>query len=68
MKNVMLLAIIISIFSLAIALLQGRQVQNKKPHYKTRHNYPLGVDRIEYDKIWHDEEEFEEDDELYTYE
>lgn len=64
MKNVMLLAIIISIFSLAIALLQGRQVQNKETHYKTRHNYPLGVDRVQYvgvdraqyDEIWHDEE------------
>ncbi len=38
MKNVMLLAIIISMLSLTITLLQDELIQDKKPHYENRHN------------------------------
>ncbi|WP_108809125.1 hypothetical protein [Aquimarina spinulae] len=65
MKNVMLLAIIISMLSLTIALLQDKLIQDKESHYETRHNYPLGVDRAEYDKIWYGDDEYEEEDDLY---
>ncbi len=62
MKNVILLTIIISILALLMIILQGEPVQDKEPHYETRHNYPLGVDRAQYDEIWHDDEEFKEDE------
>ncbi|WP_207948656.1 hypothetical protein, partial [Aquimarina spinulae] len=32
-----------SMLSLTIALLQDKLIQDKEPHYETRHNYPLGL-------------------------
>ncbi|MBG6131776.1 hypothetical protein IWQ47_003482 [Aquimarina sp. EL_43] len=67
-QTVILLAlstIVVISISLIIKMLQDKLIQGKEPRYETRHNYPLGVDRVEYDKIWYGDDEYEEDDELY---
>ncbi len=64
MKNVMLPAILVSMLSLTITLLQDELIQDKEPRYKNKQSYPIVVDSTEYDELY--DEEFEEDDDLYN--
>ncbi|WP_024772954.1 hypothetical protein [Aquimarina macrocephali] len=40
---------------LSSTLLLGKEVQ-----YEDKHNYPLGVDRVQYDEFWYGDEEYNE--------
>ncbi|WP_160112009.1 hypothetical protein [Aquimarina sp. AU58] len=50
--------------SLTITLLQDELIQDKEPRYKNKQSYPIVVDSTEYDELY--DEEFEEDDDLYN--
>ncbi|WP_024773072.1 hypothetical protein [Aquimarina macrocephali] len=64
MKKIVTLAIVISILSLIITILQDELRLNKELQYENKRSYPIGVNPTEHDALY--EKEFEEDYKLYN--
>ncbi len=56
MRNIVNLALVLSILFLIITMLQDELIFNEKLQYENKRIYPLGVNPTEYDEFYYDDD------------